>query len=178
MRVPVCTWCSANGLTIQCKRPLCGKMMDYDCFSSMSVCGSCWVVATDGVDLSGGRMPFSCGGIKRKVAVLGLCVHLWTGGGARPPVAGEGLSGRVLWQGRPRPCCKAGAALPQRPPFLRTWRTLRETFPSAKASVFPERPRWSFSQGATGCRTSQGTGRRGQGGLTGREGLGTDLRRL
>lgn len=31
--------------------------------------------ATDGADLSGGRMPFSCGGIKRKVAVLALSIR-------------------------------------------------------------------------------------------------------
>jgi hypothetical protein len=44
--------------------------MDYGCFSSMSVCGSCWVWEAIVADLSGGRMPFSCGGIKRKVAGL------------------------------------------------------------------------------------------------------------
>ena len=106
-----------NGPKIRANRLLCRKLMDCDCFSSMSVCGSCWVVAADGADLSVGRMPCSGGGIKRKVAVLGLCFQLWTGGGARPPSRGRGGPGRLMWQGCPLPCCKVGVALPQHSVF-------------------------------------------------------------
>ena len=104
-----------NGPKIRIKRLQCRKLMDNDCFRSKSVCGSCWVWAATVADLSEGRMPFSCGGIKRKVADLALSIRQGAAGcrtsqlcsppstrqdAASPRRGQRGLEGRVRDGGR------------------------------------------------------------------------------
>ena len=106
-----------NGPKIRIKRLQCRKLMDNDCFRSKSVCGSCWVLAATVADLSGGRMPFSCAIIKRKVAILSLSIL---------PLDGRRRPSPQSW---PLPI----SFLPH---TWRPWRTLREPFfrpPSALA---------------------------------------------
>ena len=102
-------------------------------FQFKSVCVSCWVVAATMADLSGSRMPFSCGGIKRKVAFLarrkarrkkcegkravrplrGRGEAEWGVAGRRAICAREtaGRPGGAMWKGCPHSGCKAGTAL-------------------------------------------------------------------
>ena len=78
-----------NGPKIRIKRLQCRKLMDNDCFSSNLFVVPVGLWRPTGPTFLGGRMPFSCGGIKRKVADLALSIRQGAAG-CRTSQVGEG----------------------------------------------------------------------------------------